>query len=301
MQSPQFQLVAELPFGEGAIGQGVKFTPEEATEFAADISSCVQPLSNTKTANCVDGRGIKSLADGSEDPHQLEKYVVQTLPGGLGLAVTKAAVAADLVVVRDAKDFKSAYLTVSDLLTELGYQDGGHAACGASKQLEASVAREVDPQTKLAVLPALNLTNQDTPDVLADNWQTKRQRLENGFYGSWDSSWHESFLAERSPGNFAILEGDPLSPTDNHLEEGAALIRTPGLGFAKNRFVAITGGRQVFVETVTTGHSIAAKIISKIGGSDLEKARFLLEFDDDTLQVLNTLAAQGLPAFAEAA
>ncbi|MGZ6005750.1 MAG: hypothetical protein ACXWLH_06450, partial [Candidatus Saccharimonadales bacterium] len=98
-----------------------------------------------------------------------------------------------------------------------------------------------------------------------------------------------------------ILQEDPNSPTGGHDAEGVFLVRSLGMGFAKNRFTEITGGRMVFAATTQTPRVLLASIGHQIGGSELERQRFLLEFDDDAPQVLNQLAQKGLRVFAETA
>jgi hypothetical protein len=297
MNFPPLSFITTLDFGEGKIGaDGFKLDGETAEVFADQINSCVVPITKPNTANCPDGRGIVSLADGTKDPNILEDYVTHQLLGGLGLAVTKAASAANLVIIRDAKGLKDAYETMYGVLSDVGFEDGGHVGCGASIQAEASVAKQLPEQTVLGALPVFRPVPENVASLYGANLATKQRLLESGYYGKWDNLWHEAFLADKVPQNFAILAKDD-GPTSGHYEEGVATIKQPGYGFAKNRFIRTTG-HQIFAETAHTPVTLVDEISKRITVSPVERARFLLEFDVEVPHVLNQLVAKGLPLFA---
>lgn len=294
--------VTELPFGTGVIGERYPLHFEdERQEFAAALQEHTLPLAKTNTADCVDERRTLELGDGTTDPGVLERRIVPQLAGGLGLAVTKAAVGADLAVIRDSKDFKTAYLTMVDLLRQLEYEDGGHGNCGASNKVEKSVADEVEAVSLLGALPLLTSVEATTPFFLQKNQETKLQRLEAGYYGKWSNTWHEGFLADTVPQNLSILavdHGDPV--TYGHNGSGIYPIQQAGVGFAKNRFIRNTG-QEAFATTVATADVLTNQIIEKIGGSAEERARLRLEFAVDPAQVLNQLVVEGIAVFTDIA
>lgn len=294
--------VTGLPFGKGLIGRARPFeTSEDMSAYASALQSCTMPLTITNTADCVDERQTIALGDGTTDPEMLMNRVVAQQPGGLGLAVTKAAVGADLAIIKDAKTFKDAYMIINGILIKLEYEDAGHAKCGASTLVEKSVADEVETEALLGTLPALTLVTHDTPRLLAVNQETKRRRLADGFYGGWSNTWHEQFLMDQVPHNFSILADDPNDhETHGHHGWGALVINTPGYGFAKNRFIATTG-QEAFATTVATAEDLTTKLIAQIGGSQEERFRLRLEFGVDAPQVFNQLVVEGFPVFAEAA
>lgn len=296
----QVKRIAYLPFGVGLIGGAGSWATDEE-EYAAQLSRAVRPLSCANTADCVDERPTVELGDGTRDVSQLEGRIVPQLPGGLGLAVTKAAVAADLAAIRDTANFKQAYEAMSNLLDRLGYEDGGHADCGASKGVEASVATEIDKASMLAVLPAVCADRSDMTALLDTNLRTKRRRLHDGYYGAWDNRWHEGYLAARYPRNFSILAVDHNDKlTHGHHAQAVLLVKRPGMGFAKNSFVRTTG-RQAFADTLAFADDLTAGIAARLGGSLEERTRFRLELGADPLGVLNILVAEGMPVYADAA
>src|SRR5581483_4348749 len=156
-KQPNIQLITRLDYGEGLIGNdgyGLD-NPAEISEVSSQLDSCVVPLSTTKTADCVDARLLIALGNGVTDKEELAKRVTYQLPGGLGLAVTKAAVAADLVILRDAKHLQEAYEIMVPFLDELGYEDAAHAGCGASGNVEASVAKQLPDAALLGTIEAI--------------------------------------------------------------------------------------------------------------------------------------------------
>jgi hypothetical protein len=294
--------VTGLPFGNGRIGEYQKFkTREEQISFAQGLQAYTLQLTMRNTADCVDERRTIALGDGTTDPRLLAARVVPQLPGGLVLPVTKAAVAANLAVIRDVKDFTGAYLVMYDLLEQLGFIDGGHQKCGASALVEQSVAHELSDDVLLATLPVLTTVDTQTSMLIGLNQQTKRHLLESGYFGNWRSLWHEAFLGDKVPQNFSILAEDPNDPvTHGHHAAGVYVIKSADRGFAKNQFIDMTG-REAFATTVSAAATLTNRIISRIGGSQEERARLRLEFAIDTPQVLNELVVKGIPVFAEIA
>lgn len=291
-------LVGRLPFGEGAIGKKFPLlTAEEEMAFGQELATYVRPLTITNTADCVDDRPTVALADSSIGEEEIKNRVTPQLPGGLGLAVTKAAVAADLALLRDTTGFKDAYTKMVSFLMELGYSEAAHKGCGASKLVEASIASEIPEKDIMIALPALTTVNEQTSYYFGRNWQTKRQRLEDGYYGDWSASWHESFVSDHFPQNFSILAEDPDDhETGGHHASGLLVIQRPGFGLAKTALATATG-KMAFGETP----SIIPELIHKIGGSSEERARLSLELGVDPAQVLNKLVIKEFPAFVQAA
>jgi hypothetical protein len=292
-------LAAHLPFGRGEIGKKHPLqTPEEKIEFARQLQPSIRPLTIHNTADCVEDRPMIALADGTTDPDELARRVTYQLPGGLALAFTKAAVGADAAYLRDARDFKDAYIKTVDLLAALGYRDSAHNDCGADKVVEESVAHDLSEDQLMVALPALTAVNERTGYYIARNWETKRQRLGDGFYGGWDPAFHVAYVSERFPDNSSIVAEDPTDhATNGHHASGAAIIQKPGYGFAKTDFYNRTG-RMAFGMTP----NIPVEIIHKLAGSEEERARIALELQGvDPQQVFNNLVVEGFPAFAKAA
>ena len=111
--------------------------PEAEANFAVGLAEHTALITIPNTADCGDGeRRTIRLANGVSDQTILRERVVSQLFGGLGLATTKALVAANAVIIRDAKSMWDAYEKTSTILAELRQEmhqeDGGHENCGAS-------------------------------------------------------------------------------------------------------------------------------------------------------------------------
>jgi hypothetical protein len=298
MMQTNTQLAAYLPFGEGKIGISHALTSdEERAEFAESLTGFKRAITKANTADCVDDRFTLSFADGTTDLTIIRNRIVPQLAGGEGLALTKALVAADATVVKGAKDMTSAYLMVADLLDKLGEEDGGHAVCGASKFVEGSVAARIEEDSLLTVASALTSADDDARRFFDANVQTMWRRLEDGFYGTWSASWHEGYLADTVPHNFATLRGDENDhETHGHHASGLNAIRQTGFGFAKNEFIERTG-KEAFGYTAWKADQLA----NSLGVDDEERYRIRLGFAIDSPAVLNKLVIKGFPAFLDQA
>jgi hypothetical protein len=293
---------ANLPFGRGRIGEADPLrTDQERAAFGADLRRHTRPLTVTNTADCGDERRTLRLANGVDDPRMLRERVVQQLFGGLGIATTKAASAANAAYLRDAKNFTDAYEKTVALLVTLGYSEGGHEGCGASAGVESSVATTIDLRplseatslfTGITAKHPDELKHQDT--VLADLGTHKQRLLEAGYYGAWDVDWHANFVSEGFSGNFSYLAGDPNDlVTHGHHAQGIYAVTEPNFGFAKNEMIEATGQESFAVTAYTM-----ADIANKLGGSAEERERIRYGFYDDTLHVGNGLVTLGMPVFA---
>jgi hypothetical protein len=116
LDSVTINQVAQLGFASGKVGQRYPLVTDDLrAEFVREESANIVALTKPNTADCGDERLTVSMADGTNDPTLIRNRVAPQLFGGLGLATTKALVAANAVVIRDAKDMWGAYLTVSQL------------------------------------------------------------------------------------------------------------------------------------------------------------------------------------------
>src|SRR5579884_1053243 len=147
-------MVTRLAFGEGAIGANIDLEDRQLGDQLASFTRPIpQNLSNT--ADCPDGRRILGLHQGSNEPSELANRVTHQMFGGIGLAATEAAVAADLVIVRDASDFRDAYEKFTDYLSNIGFKDGGHLGCLASATVEERATSVIPLDTAITALGAI--------------------------------------------------------------------------------------------------------------------------------------------------
>jgi hypothetical protein len=295
MPITQVELAGHLPFGQGSVGQDcLQETAEEQAEFGQSLSPFVRPLTVTITADCVEDRPIAQIGNVT-DPERIAQRVTYRYPGGLHFAVTKAAVGANLVFVKDAKNFKDAYERSSVVLTGFGYPNAGHNACGASGGTESSVANEVPTGQLMTALPALAEVDERTRQDLRHNTENKRQKLEDGYYGGWDSSWHADHIAETSSAHFSLLQTDASGRPLEHDAAGLLIVGSDGFGFATTDYNRHTGNMAF---AITPKAKLMYDIADKICGSSEERRRFLLEVQgNDPAGVLNGLVVRGLPLY----
>ena len=285
------QEIAQINFGSGKVGQRYKLeTEQQKAQFEQSLVESTKPLTKTNTADCGDERETISLADGTTDLTVIRNRIVPQLFGGIGLALTKAMVAANAVAVRDAKDMQAAFEIVDKLLRQFGYENAGHADCGASKSVQSSVANQIPLES---LTPAASLFIPDKGQnkaVLSGLTTHKQKRLQDGFFNDWDPAWHQDFLIEKYPQNFSFLKVDENDhDTHGHNGSGLYVVTKAGEGFQKN-------GR-AFSLTLPFMQEIAYKF----GGSDDERRDILYGLVDDSLHVGGGIVVEGFPVFAQAA
>lgn len=287
-----------LSFACGQVGQRAPLTtPEARQEHAAQLAAYTGAITRFNTADCGDDRPVIWLADGTVDPAVLEARVVAQLFGGLGLASTKAAVAADAALVREARTMQEAYEIVSGYLAELGEEDGGHLGCGASLSVESSVAHPIRKELLVPSVGLLVPMNPRVASMIDENMRVKTARLEAGFYGGWDPEWHTDYLSNRFPQNFSQVAVDHEDhETQGHNGSSLYVVTQPGHGFARNAFCRRTG-QQAFGLSLPKMQEVALLL----GETAEEQARILVGFVDDSLHVGGGIVTAGLPVFVETA
>jgi hypothetical protein len=283
-------VAAHLPIGQenssgDRIGPGYVPTDEqEAQDLGRAAAESTRPLTVTKAAYCIDGRGYVRVGD-IEDPAELEAIVAPQLPGGTYLAATKAAVAANVTAVRDAKSFTEAFDIVAGILGRAGIEDSYHEQCGADKNADSD--EQVDPETAHATFSAAGWASEDERGLVDQLHANRKTRIEAGFYKGWSTEVHQDRVRRQFPQHYAVLETSH-DPTHNHHEAGAYDVEEEGLGFAKNEFIRRTGGKQLFAYTRAYAHQLA----DVLGGSPEERRMLQLGFDYDLLDVGNVLFAR---------
>ncbi|MBC7582001.1 hypothetical protein H7097_04015 [Aeromicrobium sp.] len=282
---------AQLGFARGKVGQRYPLmTDKERAGFALECAVHTKLLTITNTADCGDERETIALADGTTDSETLQRRIVAQLFGGIGLAATKAVVEANAAIVKDAPDFWSAYMSVSSVLTQLGYEDAGHYGCGASKSVEASVVNQIPFEQALGGVGLLVADDGGNELLLKQNTDTKLQRLQAGFYGSWGPQAHIDHLNKTVPHNLSTLKQDPTdTETDGHNGSGLYVVTQTRQGYQK------TG--RAFSVTLP----MMQELSQKLGGSADERRRILLGFADDTLHVGAGIVTKDFPVFAQSA
>lgn len=297
MSTKVVEYKADLAIGadqEGRIRPALK-SETEIRHFGDELARHTARLTVINSMDCMDDRPTIELGDGTSDPAALRERIAPQWAGGLVLATAKAAVAANADYLRDAKNFQDAYLKTYDLLISLGYQDGGHAGCGASKLVEDSVASPVAREIALPSLAAVMEINDQRTRLFDVNALHKQQLLDSGFYSGWDPAWHEDFLTQKAPQNFSRLK-TAEDAVHGHYAKGVYAVVKEGYGFAKNAFYEDTGEMSFGVTL-----PIVQEVAFKVGGSDSERDALLVGFGTDLLDVSDKLVAPGLPLFIQAA
>ena len=289
-------LKARLPFGEGQVGKDSEFTPKEEAEFAEGLAACTYSVKPefANTADCIEDRETISFENGFDDPVGLRSRAVPQLPGGLVLAATKGAVAANAVVLSGTKSFQEAYEKMYDILTGIGYKDGGHHECGASANVQKTVGNQLPLEVVYSTLKVMTPVDKEDVSIIQKNIETKRERLDSGYFTDWSAAWHEQFLKDRVPQNFAYVAEYKNAP-GGHPGRGL-YIPQPGLVLAKNEFVETTS-EHVFTATP----DLAVTIGNQIGGTPEERRRIALGIVGDIIDVGNVLYSHDFSVFADAA
>lgn len=288
--------IADLAIGKDEAGRvnGRHDSEESLDRFGTELGKHTYQLTVTNTADCMEERRTTDQG-GIIDPAVLRRRVVSQWPGGLVLATAKAAVAADAAYLRDARDFKDAYLKTFDLLTSLEYEDSGHAKCGASGLVEASAAEPVVREIALPTLSTIMEIDESRTQHFDSMFERKRQLARSGFYGTWDAGWHEDFLSQKAPHNFYHVKTEP-DAVHGHYGKGVYVVTSVGEGFAKNAFFEDTGEMSFAVTPPKV-----LEVAQKIGGSDAEREAIIVAFAADLLDVSDKIVAPGMPVFAQAA
>ena len=284
--------VAELSFCQGKMGAGDKLSGSAEQAYMNSLSSHTKAIIEQwlRIIDCGDDRPIVGFADSTNDPAILRNRAVRQLFGGAGLALTKAMVIADAQVLKGLNGFQAAYEKVSELMRSAGWPDAGHAECGASINLEKTVANAPDTEIIFNTLSVLAPLNQDHRSLLEQNTQTARQLLEAGFFGKWSSSWHANFLTSKYPENFSYLR-TANDGAGGHHPSGVYILR-PGMVFEKNAFYEDTGHMSMAV----TPDVIAE--LARFGGTTEEQARIAMALQADIPIVGATLLAPETSVYA---
>lgn len=274
-----------LSFGIGKIGKDHE-TEDKLIEL---VEKYRRKITRTNTAVCIDGRPDIRLADGTDSKATLRNRVLPQLPGGLFLATTKAAVAADIIATRDAKDFKQALNMVEVILTKAGYENGGHAGCGAINVVNQSALASLRAEEVFDALTALGFAVDSQKELSAIKLivSNKKKKARAGFY-DYNPDDYTNHIKETWPENFAYLdEGDADHPTKNHEETCLFILKSDG--FSKNAFFEDTGLMTFAISLEIVGE--VAKLLSPIAE---ERHRLIIAFLEDALSVANQLIKPGL-------
>lgn len=269
------------------IGPGYEIKDEaEQAYIVAEAAECTRPINRKKVAYCIDERPYESVG-GIDDPAELEAIVAAQLPGGTYVSATKAAVAAKIAAVRNAKDFTEAHGIVAGILGRAGYDDSVHEKCGADDNVEASVENQRDPEEILPVMQAAGAASEDDADRVATLHANKQSLARNGFYKGWDSAAHRERVRANFPQHYAVLKG-ANDAVHGHHGKGLYEIIQEGQGFAKNEFARRTDGAMLFAYT----HAFAQELAEVMAGSDEERKMLELAFVYDLADVGNVLFAE---------
>lgn len=291
MQLEEVTEVTQLGFAYGKVGQRYPLaTEEEQLEFAQECGERTRAITDSTTADCGDDRLTIGFANGINDPESIENRVVAKLLGAIGLATTKALVAADALLVKDKKTIWDAYITVSaNILPRLGMKDAGHDNCGASNNVETSVANAIDMDL---LVPAASLLVPDdgwNRTLINKNAASKYGRLQNGFYGNWKPANHCDYIMSTVPENFSFLKVDHNDQeTCGHNGSGLYVVTKPDEAYVKN-------GR-----ALSFNLPLMQWLAHELGQSEVERARILLGFVDDSLHVAAPIVTKDFPVFAQA-
>lgn len=269
---------------------------EEIALFGEMLAEHVSTPNKVNTADCIDERITIKLGNGDADPSEMADRIRYQLPGGLILATTKAFVAADVPQIRQAKSFREAYEMTFDYLKGFGYEDGGHAKCGASALVEKSVAEAPERKILLSTVGALVNVEGENEHIFDEVQANKARKLSEGFYGGWKPEWHEGWLQRQAADNFSFLATNS-DAVHGHYGDGLLIINSNNAAFAKNQFTNTTG-KSAFAATMPLADTIAR--LAAPADEDLQK-RISMAFRDDLVIIGHQLLAKDFPVYSIAA
>lgn len=287
--SNELVLVGYLPIGQpntngDKIGPG--FQPRTPGEVDAIINAArneTRPFTISNAAFCIDEREIVQLGN-ITNPDILRKIVAPRLPGGTGLASTKAALAANAVIVRDAKTFPEAYNRVTGVLSRAGIKDAGHKGCGAEVEAGTSVKHQVDFETSFVLSRTLGIAQDGEEQAIRILHENKTRRASDRFWDTYNPDFHRERVLATAPEYYAILKTEHDKVHGHH---GSGLYVTQGDEGLPNGF-AEQWNHMLFVYT----HAFARQLSRILGGSEEERRLIELAFVDDLIDVGNVLFAK---------
>lgn len=282
-------LLARLAVGKAKLAEGHRLlSGEELARYGGQLAAHTHQIAPkfAKQADCMDKRRIIGTASGVTDPAELRRRLTPQVAGGLGLAITQGAVAANAAIIKEAKSLQQAYQWVHKELVALGFRDGGHADCKASHYAQDPIANHVPIDLVHTTLTTMT-GGPISMRLLEANNMARARRLEEGFFGGWNPGDHEAFLADVEPDNFLILD------TADRVDASGLYLVADGYGFAKNEFIEETGERAYAMTP-----SIIFEAAHKLGGTDEERSRIAVGSLVNAIDIAQYVFEQGQPIFA---
>ncbi|GEM_PF-887973 len=254
--APKLSVRGLIPIGQGIVGE--KLTDEQLSSYEEAVSRNILPITDYTTAQCIDGRATESKSDGASI-EDIDNEVLSQGPGGLALHLTNALVMSDALVIKDANSFKEAYETVRDLIESLGYKPSKHEGCLAAAKVEDTYKSALKPEVVFPLVSSMTETSNEDIKIIEDIYAKQKSLQSEGFFDAWNPEEVKNYVKENHPNNHSTLVSDH-SETHGHKENALVVIKEPGYGFAKNKFISETNGMQAFGYTSAIYEEIADKI-----------------------------------------
>lgn len=278
--APKLKLGGMLPFGQGNVGE--KLSENELIEFKASVENNILPITDTTTAQCIDGRATESRSDNSSRL-DIDNEVLSQGPGGLSLHLANALVASDAIVLRDAGSFSEAYQTTRELIEYLGYKPSKHEGCLAAAKVEDTYKNALNSDQIYSILSSVIDLDENDKIILDELYSRQKDLLREDFFDSWNPEEIKKYVKENHPHNHSVLVSDQ-SPNHGHYENALLIIKEPGYGFAKNKFINETN-KQAFAYTP----AIFEEIVDKIAVNSDEARRIKLALWVNLINVANVI------------
>lgn len=303
------KLIGELDWAEGRVGVG--HTPvDEAKkqQVASLLDHNTLPITSVENhprraenalginlpIGCMDERLLVSVgldANKIDDPKILQHFSYYQLPGGADLATAKAAVLADVAILRDKKDFVDVFSMVSQILKESGIINMPHDGCGARKYVRTSIDEAADSDTMYHTLRGLGVDDTgQLMDIVQANNDHAKALAADGFFDSYTTDFYDDFMRASHPKTFTYLKAEN-DETHGHYGSSVLFVR-PGHYF-DNYGYNQESGRYSFALTF----EILGKLASLFCISDYEQERMVQAYRMDTLNVAKQIVMPGMPMY----
>ena len=305
----QTRLIGDLSWAKGSVGAGrVPVGNVERQQVGVMLARHTLPVTSianhpiraenklglTLPIGCMDDRLLVSVGldeNKIDDPDTLRNFPIFQLPGGADLATAKAAVLADLAVVRDQKDFVGVLKLVSRTLKENRIINMPHDDCGARKYVKTSIDEAADNDTMHQTLLTLGINDSGSLlDIVQSNNKHGKELSKDGFFDSYTPEIYDDLMRSYHPETFTYLKAEN---DEMHGHYGSSVLFVQPDHYFDNYGYHQESDRYSFALTL----GVVAKLASLFCVSEYEYERMVQAYPMDTLNVAKQIVMPGMPVY----
>ena len=305
----QTRSIGDLSWAKGNVGLGrVPVGETERQQVSVMLARHILPVASIAyhprrvendldialPIGCMDERLLVSVGldeNKIDDPDTLRNFPIFQLPGGADLATAKAAVLADLAVVRDQKDFVDVLKLVSRTLKENGIINMPHDGCGARKYVKTSIDEAADNDTMHQTLLTLGVNDSGSLlDIVQSNNEHGMKLSADGFFDSYTPEIYDDLMRSYHPETFTYLKAEN---DEMHGHYGSSVLFVQPDHYFDNYEYHQESDRYSFALTL----GIVGKLASLFCVSKYEHERMVQAYYMDTLNVAKQIVMPGMPVY----